>query len=252
MADVNVRADGCDDLPRGRRGRRGHDGPTGPTGPSGAEALARQIFTTDGTYVPTLGTTRVQVRMCGGGGAGGGSFGQVDGVSVGGGGGSGAALDFVVDGGGAPITGGPVVIGAGGVGVLGSTGSTGGFTTVTVNAVVYSAAPGSGGGTGLSDSFTPNAATVAGGNTLNLSSAVDVVSGECGTPGIAVSLARGQGGTGAGGEFGIGGNGTEVANSQDGEAASGFGAGGGGSGSTAASQTGGAGTAGVVVIDEFA
>lgn len=257
MADIKILTDNCDDEQhgdRGRRGRRGRRGPTGPTGPSsgGDGAQSRQIFTTDDTYVPTPGTTRVEVMMAGGGGAGGGSLGQVSGVSVGGGGGAGAALDFFIDSGGVPITGGPVIIGAGGVGALGAAGGAGGFTTVTINGTVYSAAPGNGGGTAASDSFTPTAATVAGGNTLNLSSVVDVVSGECGTPGVAVSLARGQGGTGAGGEFGIGGDGTDVLGGLDGGTASGFGAGGGGSGSTTTSQTGGAGAPGIVIIDEFA
>jgi hypothetical protein len=244
MAEIKILEDACERGPRGRRG------PTGPTGPAGPVAQSRQVFTTDGTYVPTPGTTSVQVRMCGGGGAGGGSLGSVAGVSVGGGGGSGAALDFFVDDGG-PITGGPVVVGPGGTGVLGATGNDGGSTSVTINAVVYTATPGSGGGIAMSNPLGPVAATVAGGNTLAGSSAVDVVSGACGTPGVATDLNLGQGGTGGGGALGIGGNGGPIFGT-NGQVGRGFGSGGGGAGSTTTDQTGGDGAPGVVIIDEFA
>jgi hypothetical protein len=172
----------------------------------------------------------------------------VGGVSVGGGGGSGAALNFFIDGGG-PITGGPVVIGAGGIGGLGLVGSPGAPTSVTINAIVYTAAPGNGGGLAFSAAGT---ATAQGGNTQAGSSAVDVVSGESGLPGIGVagSSLVAIGGNGAGGEFGIGGSGST--GDGNGSAGSGFGSGGGGSVSSTVDQSGGDGTAGVVIIDEFA
>jgi len=248
MADIKILEDDCDRGERGPRGHRGHDGSTGPTGPTGstgptgptgpAGPLSRQIFTADDTYVPTPGTTKVQVQMSGGGGDGGDSVGSPGGLSVGGGGGAGAALDFFIDGGGS-ITGGPVVIGG-----------PGGPTSVTINAVVYTATPGQNGGLAFSAIGDP--VTAAGGNTSAGSSAVDVVSGESGMPGIVLSTVFGHSGTGAGGEFGIGGNGNGVDSPGNGQAGSGFGSGGGGALSTTASFVGGTGAPGIVIIDEYA
>ena len=256
MADISKRLPGCahdgERGKRGKRGKRGHrgqDGATGPTGPVGpvgpAGPLARQIFTADGTYVPSPGTTKVRVMMCGGGGSGGGA-GTAVGVSVGGGGGAGASLDFFLDGGG-PITGGPVVIGMGGTGIVVG-GSPGSPTSVTINAVVYTAAPGMGGGTAAN----PPPATIPGGNTLVGSSPVGIVSGESGLPGIVDDLLHGHGGAGAGGGFGIGGNSSIIPG--NGLPGSGFGSGGGGAWATqlTLSFVGGDGAPGIVVIDEFA
>ena len=265
MTDISKRGPDCDndcEGERGKRGRRGHrghdgsdgsagsDGATGPTGSTGTPGssgpLARQIFTADGIYVPTPGTTKVHVMMSGGGGAGTGSQGSPAGVSVGGGGASGAALDFFIDGGG-PISGGPVVIGPGGISAIAG-GSAGGPTSVTINTVVYTAAPGSQGGFALRALVT--SATISGGTQLPGSSAVDVVSGDNGLPGIVTDLTTGHGGSGAGGAFGIGGRGS--LGPGVGLIGSGYGAGGGGAFSTDTSFIGGDGTAGVVIIDEFA
>ena len=175
------------------------------------------------------------------------------GNSVGGGGAAGAALDFIIDG---PITGGPVVIGAGGAGVVGGAGGDGSITSVTINAVVYVAAPGQGG----SRVSSPSPATPAfalGGITLPGSSAVDIVSGDNGMPGSMVSgdslNLNAVGGHGGSGEFGIGGEATTGGGS--GSPGQGRGSGGGGAASATAplgtDAAGGDGAPGVVIIEEF-
>ena len=186
--------------------------------------------------------------MCGGGGAGGG--GNVGtGNSVGGGGAAGAALDFVING---PIAGGPVVIGAGGLGVLASAGAPGGTTSVTINAVVYSAAPGDGGQ--RENSLSPEVPVFAlGGFTLPGSSAVGIVSGDNGMQGSMVQDPGliAVGGSGGSGRFGIGG----PAFNSGGNGLPGTGNGSGGSGGRSpflgVDTIGGDGTSGVVVIDEY-
>lgn len=267
MVDLNIRALDCDDCEgergkRGHRGHRGHDGrdgdtgPTGPTGPmgftgstgpgfDGSAGPTRLIFTVDGVYVPTPGTTRVRVLMSGGGGGGGGSSGSPTGNSVGGGGAAGADLDFIVDG---PITGGSVLIGTGGPGGFSNPGSNGLLTSVTINAVVYTASPGEGGGR---TQVTGSNAVAFGGITLPGSSAVDIVSGDDGMSGVHGGLAA-AGGNGGSGEFGIGGQGFRaLASAGDGLPGTGFGSGGGGAASTTTDQTGGNGAPGVVIIEEF-
>lgn len=263
MADIKILEDECDGErgPRGHRGHRGHDGddgstgPTGPTG-SGSGAPTRQIFTSDGTYVPTPGTTSVRVLMSGGGGAGGGAGTTTPGVtahSIGGGGGAGAALDFILDG---PITGGPVVIGAGGTGNIENPGNDGLPSSVTINGTVFTAASGEGGGFALVVGTT-GVAVAFGGITLSGSSAVDIVSGDDGMSGVHGDTTVLAGGNGGSGEFGIGGQGFRGfgSSSGDGLPGSGFGSGGGGAGSTGAlgttpPQTGGSGAPGVVIIEE--
>lgn len=247
MSDISKRGPACEEGERGKRGRRGRDGATGPTGPgfAGSAGPTRQIFTADGTYVPTPGVTTVRVLMSGGGGGGGGSAGSIGNQSIGAGGGSGAALDFVLDG---PITGGPVVIGAGGAGGIGGvSGSDGTASSVTINATVFTAAPGSGGGSG-----GPIAGTLAtpGGGTLPGSTAVDVVSGDDGAPGIIAGVGNGVGGNGGSGSLGIGGAGGFLS-TVDGSPGSGYGAGGGGSFSTTIDRNGGDGAPGVVIVDEY-
>lgn len=232
--------------PTGATGPTGSTGPTGQTGPSGGAGFTRQIFTANGVYIPTPGTSRVNVRMSGGGGAGAGAEGGLAGSSAGGGGAAGAALEFVVMG---PITGGPVLIGAGETGSTGSGGS-GLPTSVTINATVYEAAPGGG---GVQTASTPIAVLAQGGITSDASTAVDIISGDNGMPGGTSSnhpLAGAMGGNGGSGLFGIGGRG--AIGGGDGSAGSGFGSGGGGAATILTDQVGGDGMPGVVIIDEYA
>jgi hypothetical protein len=215
--------------------------------------LAQQIFTSSGTYTPTTGTKAVLVRMIGGGGGGGGAIGGAN-FSCGGGGASGTYWERWFDPG-ASITGGAVTIGAAGAAgtSTGGNGGTGGDTSVVIQTVTYTA-KGGGGGNGLATSTTLTFA-VRGGQPTAGSSTGDVVQAEAGENGQGYGNGL-TGGNGASSPLGTGGLGAWVGlggASGAGAAGSGYGAGGGGGGAnTATNRAGGAGTAGVVIIYEYA
>jgi hypothetical protein len=241
---------------RGERGKRGHEGPTGPTGPTGPLSgayLGRQKFTTDGTYVPTPGATKAHVQMCGGGASGTGTGVEAGLIGAGGGGASGAGLDFVVEGGG-PLTGGPVVIGAGGAGQLGGA-HDGTPTSVVINGTTYVADAGSAGG---ANSISTGSFRVPGGlvgtGSTPFGPLDGYTSGDNGGEGFifgaGTASADAFGGDGGSGDYGIGGQGAGGSNIS-GSSATGYGAGGGGSATTATEEAGGSGAPGFVIIDEY-
>ena len=215
--------------------------------------LGRQIITAAGTYTPTLGTKRVVVRMCGAGGGGSGVGASPTGGqgACGAGGASGVYFEQQIAG--TPlITGGAVTIGAAGAaGVASTAGGAGGDTTVTVQAVVYTAKGGGGGNDGGEDLAPPSAR--AGGITIAGSSPGDFTTYEAGVGGILAGNAGDEvtiGGGGGSGRLGVGG----VRSTQGaGAAASGYGAGGGGASNwqDASTYNGGAGAPGVIIIDEW-
>lgn len=157
MADISKRAPGCDDEgERGKRGPRGHDGqdgapgPTGPTGPSEGALIGRQVFNVveDGAvYTPTPGTRRAIVRGAGGGGGGGGvspTTGSTPLPAAASGGNSGTGIEIEIIA--LPntlLTGGPVTVGAGGAGGIGSNlppnGVDGSVSTLLIGGVLRTA-----------------------------------------------------------------------------------------------------------------
>lgn len=215
---------------------------------SGAR-LARQIISANGTYTPTRGTKSVLVRVCGGGGGGGGAQGTANGAA-GSGGASGTTIELDIVG--APnITGGAVVIGAGGTGGASSAnGTDGGDTTIVIDGVTYTA---KGGGHGIGSLTLAPPSVVRGGAPIAGSSA-SVATSTPGYPGINNGNAGSDkqvGGSGGCGALGIGGQGGHI--SENGTGGTGFGSGGGGAAEdSGAGKTGGAGAAGVVIIDEYA
>jgi len=233
--------------PTGPTGSTGSTGPTGPTGPSNGAFIGRQTFTASGTYTPSAGTMKVHVTMCGGGGSGAGTGVIPSSVSVGGGGGTGEGLDFVIVSG-VPITGGAVVVGAGGAGALNASNS-GTASSVVINGTTHTAAAGGGGG---GASSTTGTGTAAGGFAgTGAPPANGYLSGENGAPGLYISAPSfGFGGDGGSGDYGIGGVGAGGIGA-NGTSAAGYGAGGGGSAGTTTSQAGGSGAPGVVIIDEY-
>ena len=188
----------------------------------------------------------VHVMMSGGGGSGGGSLGAPGSRSVGGGGASGAALDFTIESP-SPITGGPVVIGAGGIGSPAGAQS-GAPTSVTINGVVFLADRGNPGA--IVTGAVGDTLFAAGGNIPPGSSPVVFVTGDNGSLG-GYSPAIGAGGNGGSGAFGIGGRGFAGGPEGPGLPATVFGAGGGGALSLTTSQAGGNGAPGVVIIEEY-
>lgn len=209
--------------------------------------IKRQVFTANGTYTPSTGCKAVRIKLVGGGGGGGGAGGGSTVRSAGGGGSSGAYLEHWIEPG-TDITGGAVTIGAAGTAgaSTGTAGGNGGDTSVVVQAVTYTAKGGTGGaGCTTSTNYTLSVNPQAG------STATDIVSGGAGTAGIANSggaiLVAGNGGSNPLGYGGV------TATSSAGSAGTGYGAGGsGGHHAGTTDVAGGAGTAGIVIIEEYA
>lgn len=209
-----------------------------------------QYFTASGTYTATPGTATIVAEGQGGGGAGGGVAAIGAGVAAGGGGGSAGTVAATAR----TAAPGPtaVTIGAGGLGLAGNTGGSGGQTILAG----ILACPGGGGGVAGTPSST--AFVTAPGGTIS-GAATGTFAwagfGERGKAGVALSSTSAIGGDGGssiygGGGSGPGNNGTSAT---AGSNAGGFGGGGGGGvgiGSGAA-VAGGNGGAGFLIVYEY-
>jgi len=213
--------------------------------------IAQQKFTANGTYTPTALTKKVRVRMCGGGGAGAAAQGGAVNSGAASGGASGTTIEVTLISG-SLITGGAITIGAAGApAAYPAAGGTGGDTVAVINATTYTAKGGLGGHAGnrlvppsVARPGLPQAGSTAG----------DYVTADPGQMGINNGNAGSDqfvGGSGGSGGMGIGGDGAVV--SGVGGAGAGFGAGGGGAVTSGgdAEKAGGAGTAGIVIIQEY-
>ncbi len=208
-----------------------------------------QVITASGTYTPTAGAKKAIVEMVGGGGASGGTPASSSTVNfASGGGGGGAYAKFLVSN----PTATPISIGAAGV-VSGGTGGAGGVTSFGSIASV------SGGG-GSSYSQASGAALIAnggsGGQTITLSSdcvPITRIYGESGD--AAVMINSGSGGGNGGGSSVMGTGGSPNGNG-NGNAGTGYGSGAGGAmrgtNNTGATASGANGTAGAVIVWEYA
>ncbi|MGR3910007.1 hypothetical protein Q3A80_23480 [Burkholderia sp. SR8] len=213
--------------------------------PTGA-LINVQVFTSSGTYTPTTGTNSIVVEAIGGGGGGAGAVATAASQnSVGGSGGAGGYAKSRLTSG---FSGAAITIGAAGTGGTGAAGSAGGNTTfgafLTAN----------GGGGGGASSISAGGFVAGAGGVGGTASGGNIISanGQTGfTFYVSVTNALTIAGPGPGSIYG-GGAPTPTANA--GIAASGRGAGGGGSynGASSAAQTGGSGTAGIVVVFEYA
>jgi len=199
-----------------------------------------QVFTSSGTFTIPSGVSAVKVTVLGGGGGGGGAASNPCGATAAGGGGgavaiqyftgltSGNTLSVAVGGAGA---GGPAISGSGGTGGTSSV-SSGTQTITTVQAT---------GGVGVANS------NGTGGNGGTFSGAVIGVNGQKGFSPTGTAAGAG-GATGFG--FGIGGLGGIASPLTAGGAGFGYGAGGGGSTNlNNGSPAGGAGGAGIVIVE---
>ena len=208
-----------------------------------------QVFTASGTYTPTQGATRALVRAVGGGGAGGGVAATGAGASSGGaGGGAGAHGVRWIDG---TLITQAVTIGAGGTPAAGATGGSGGTTSF---GALLSCPGGSGGAAGTALSSPGHSASGAPGGTAPLGASYGDAGSWGGVP-LVFSGSSALSGPGANSIFGGGGppagaNGTVGFN---GSAASGRGSGGGGGlgCQTGTAVQGGAGTAGLIIVEEY-
>lgn len=237
-----------------------------------------QVFTSSGTFTVPTGITAVKVTVIGGGGGGGGYSSGTTIVATAGGGGGGVAVKFITGltpGGTVSVT-----VGTGGAGGTSGTGTAGGTSSFGASASATGGAGGAGNNTGAPTANSSGGAgssgdiNITGGRGLGFSSLVNVtcvdfrVSGAGGgslgqDSSIQVALSGYVGSTalapsgGAGYVGGAGGLGVispaGVTLGAVGNAATGYGNGGSGGirsyGGTASSAVGGAGSAGIVIVE---
>ncbi|HAO5556738.1 phage tail protein [Escherichia coli] len=199
--------------------------------------LNTRVFTSSGTYTPTLGTKRIRVTITGGGGGGGGCKAISNNETFfGAGGGAGGTIISIMT----PTQNSyPVTIGAGGAGGVSATNGTSGGNSVFASLI----APGGAGGGKVGVTNTN------GGNGGVPSTGDIRITGGNGGDGQSGNIGvSGEGGTshwGGGGRAGAGG----------GVSGKAYGSGGGGAydaGYSGTSMTGGKGAAGICIIEEFA
>lgn len=207
-----------------------------------------QVFTSSGTFTVPTGITKVKVTVVGGGGAGGGA----NNGSGSGGGAGGAAISILT--GLTPSNTLLVGVGAAGAGVLNGTGGAGGSSNVRSGTQTISTVSATGGSGGAANGGAPGAGGSGSGGQLNSRGAPGFV-GMSWTDTNNWPDSTGYSSfwfaTGAGGNS-IYGGGAPSGGAQDttGTAAGNYGGGGGGAVSTAATnRTGGAGSAGVVIVE---
>jgi hypothetical protein len=216
--------------------------------------IGRQVFNTAGAavYVPTPGARSAIVRGAGGGGGGGGIFIDPGFAGAAAGGNSGTAIEAQISE--LPfLTGGPVVVGAGGLGIAGNApGAPGGDSTLLIGGVLLTA-PGGSGGSGTGNLNPPSMVFP---NTQLTTTGVDYQAADVGGVGFLLGVVGGQfrGGDGGSGDYGLGGEGS---GNGPGTSATGNGAGGGGAGGTAnqgaqLTLSGGNGSPGLWIIEEYA
>jgi hypothetical protein len=210
-----------------------------PTG----SLLNVRTFTSSTTYTPTTGTNSIIVYVLGGGGAGGGAATTASTtVSTGGGGAAGAlAISRLTTG----FSGATITIGTGGTGSAGATGGVGGNT-------VFGSITANGGGAGGAGTVGTGSSASGGiGGTTSTGNLFNT-QGTSGFYGWANNSGLVFGGIGASSQFGAGGG---YAYEATGGVGSGYGSGGGGAANSISESTayaGGAGTAGIVIVYEYA
>lgn len=205
-----------------------------------------QTFTSSGTYTPAAGAKNALVRCLGGGGAGGGTSGTGASQAASGGGGAsgGYAESWITNPGIETVT-----IGAGGTGAVGASGNGGGTSSFGSLVVVMG---GQGGALGPASSVFPGFGA-GGGVPGSVSVGGNIISSIGAEGGYATLLSSSSVAGAAGANSPFGGGGLHTANNT-GNAAGGKGAGG-SSASAYASQgalAGGNGSAGLVIIEEYA
>jgi hypothetical protein len=212
---------------------------------SSGTLLNRQVFTANGTWTPTAGTTAVLVTVVGGGGGGGAAVATGAGQSSAGtgGGAGGASIEYITSGLGATET---VTIGAGGAGGTTGTGSNGGTSSFGSHCSATGGAGGASAVGGSSHSGTNGAAGgIGSGGDINIKGGKSQSCHRNATVGFA--------GFGGDSILGSGGIAQVTSSTVVGSAGSAYGGGGSG-GANGSSQSlvgGGAGHAGIVIVEEY-
>ena len=214
--------------------------------------IRRQVVTAGTTITSHASALTWVFRLVGGGAGGGGWTSVVAANRAAGGGGGGAYLEGSATVAGS--TGYTSAIGTGGGGNSAAAGTDGGSTTLTIGATTYTAPGGTGGpqaasGTGVKSYLGGAGAAVATNGDLN-------IAGQPGGSGVVLKVNNASGAgdyaSGAGGNSPLGAGGAPRRTTGTGNAASGYGAGGGGACSDESqASTGGAGTPGIIVVEEY-
>jgi hypothetical protein len=211
--------------------------------------LRTTLLTSGTSFTTGVDTNTIFVRLVGGGAGGAGCTSVAAAASAGGGGGAGsyAEKQFTVT----PNTAYTYAIGTAGAGASGALGGNGGNTTFAVSGVTVTAP----GGTGAPVATAATSLTAYVGGTGGVAATNGDVnaSGEPGSPGVVLIVATPILVSGNGGSSQFGSGGKSISAVGNGNNATGFGAGGGGAATGASAvRTGGSGTAGCIVVDEYA
>lgn len=206
-----------------------------------------------GVFNATPGTTKIRLRGVGGGGAGGGAAANsATTICSGSGGAAGSFAEAVLTSG---FNGVPYSVGAGGVPVSGTAGGPGGATTFGTAGALLNC-PGGGGGQTTQTSTATTAAIVGQGVPGGAPTGTGIVFGSVGQPGPSgINFGTANlpvSGQGAPSPFGAGGQNTSSGAGSG--PSGGYGGGGGGAAtlvSAGAAVPGGAGTPGILLIDEY-
>lgn len=218
------------------------------TGPTAGRYLRTTVKTSGTTFITGVDTDTIVVEMVGGGGGGGGCTSVGSAASGAGGGGGGAYAKKVFDV--LPNTSYACVVGAAGAGVSGAAGANGTASTFTVGATTVTAPGGTGApvattGTGLKAYVGGTGATIATNGDLNLA-------GQPGHYGVTLIVTGAIVASGSGADSALGAGGLGLIVVGNGNPATGFGGGGGGAATGASAvRTGGSGSAGVIMIEEY-
>jgi hypothetical protein len=211
--------------------------------------LKTTVLAAGSTFSTGPETKIIYVRLVGGGGGGGGCTSVASAAAAAGGGGSGAYAEktFTVT----PNTNYTYAIGSAGAGNSGAAGDNGGNSTFAAGGVTVTT-PGGGGAPVATAATTLTARAGGAGGAISTNGDLN----STGSPGIfgvvlIVATPIVASGKGADSQFGSGGLGLVAAAA--GNAGTGYGSGGGGAATGAsATRAGGAGTAGVIIVDEYA
>jgi hypothetical protein len=206
------------------------------------------VLTSGTSHTTGALTTTAFVRVVAAGGGGGGCTSVAAAASAAGGGGAGGYAEraFVVS----PSTAYAYTIGAAGTGVSGAAGNNGGNSTFVVGGTTVTAFGGTGGP--VATALTTLVAYRGGAGGVVSTNGDLNAGGDNGEYGVTLIVATPIVASGNGGSGPFGGGGLGLTAVGAGAAASGFGAGGGGAATGASTvRTGGNGTAGIIVVDEY-
>lgn len=211
--------------------------------------LRSSLLTSGATYTTGADCSKIKVKLQAGGGGGGGCTSVASAAAAAGGGGAGSYAEKTFDV--SPSTGYAYAIGAAGTGASGAAGNNGGDTTFAVGGVTVTAKGGTGAPIGTAATTLVSRGGGAGG-VVATNGDLNTV-GAPGDYGVVLIVATPIVASGKGGDSPFGGGGLALVAVGNGNNAGGFGAGGGGSATGASAvRTGGNGTAGAILVEEYA